>query len=233
MPMYFKNTQKGFTPTPSFLQSIFGKVKNCFNFCAGKVVQAFMGRERSSRQENWCRGFTLIELLVVIAIIGTLASVVLASLNTAREKARNSAMISTVKEVEKALQLYWISNNGNYPNRGSWDCIGSYSDNRCWGNNGYSIDTDLNNDLSQYINIDSIKIPNEGARAEGIMYSARRRYDSPINSSNPNGAGYEMIYVLEGPTAKCLVGKVRSQPAWTNYTTCTICQNTEQGANCP
>ncbi len=34
------------------------------------------------------KGFTLIELMVVIAIIGILVSVVLASLNTVREKGR-------------------------------------------------------------------------------------------------------------------------------------------------
>ncbi len=46
------------------------------------------------------RGFTLIELLVVIAIIGILASVVLASLSTARTNAAGAAFQSEVKAAQ-------------------------------------------------------------------------------------------------------------------------------------
>jgi len=60
------------------------------------------------------RGFTLIELLVVIAIIGILSSVVLASLNTARVKARDARRISDIRQIQLALEVYYSDNN-NYP----------------------------------------------------------------------------------------------------------------------
>lgn len=60
------------------------------------------------------RGFTLVELLVVIAIIGILSSVVVASLNTARLKARDARRISDIKQIELALEMYYDANN-KYP----------------------------------------------------------------------------------------------------------------------
>ena len=60
------------------------------------------------------RGFTLIELLVVIAIIGILSAVVLASLTTARQKARDSKRIAEVGQIQKGLDLYYDINQ-TYP----------------------------------------------------------------------------------------------------------------------
>lgn len=56
-------------------------------------------------------GFTLIELLVVIAIIGMLSSIVLASMNSAREKARNASKKTELNALLTALQSYEIDNN--------------------------------------------------------------------------------------------------------------------------
>ena len=58
--------------------------------------------------KNSNRGFTLIELLVVISIIGLLSSVVLASLSAARGKARDSARIQAIKQIQLALELIQV-----------------------------------------------------------------------------------------------------------------------------
>ena len=63
---------------------------------------------------KWQKGFTLIELLVVVAIIGLLSSVVLASLNTARSKARDARRLSDIKQLQIAIEMYYDS-NGFYP----------------------------------------------------------------------------------------------------------------------
>lgn len=60
------------------------------------------------------KGFTLIELLVVIAVIGILASVVLASLNSARKKNADAVIKSGLNQARTEAELFYISNNGSY-----------------------------------------------------------------------------------------------------------------------
>ena len=84
---------------------------------------------------NFKKGFTLIELLVVVAIIGVLASVVLASLNSARAKARDARRLGDIRSIKNALELYY-NDHGYYPAR-SYDTVYWISDNNYAGTTGY------------------------------------------------------------------------------------------------
>ena len=57
--------------------------------------------------KNRFKGFTLIELLVVIAIIGILSAVVLASLNSARNKGADAAIKSNLANARAEAELFY------------------------------------------------------------------------------------------------------------------------------
>lgn len=57
------------------------------------------------------KGFTLIELLVVISIIGFLSSIVLGSLTVSKQKANDARIISDMRQLKNALELYALDHS--------------------------------------------------------------------------------------------------------------------------
>ncbi len=60
------------------------------------------------------KGFTLIELLVVIAIIGILASIVLVSLNSARQKGYDTQVKSDLAQARNVMEMCYDNQGGTY-----------------------------------------------------------------------------------------------------------------------
>ena len=65
------------------------------------------------------KGFTLIELLVVISIIAVLLAILIPSLSKVREKVKDTACKSNLKNVGLALLMYLDANERKLPNTGA------------------------------------------------------------------------------------------------------------------
>jgi len=133
--------------------------------------------------KNKNKGFTLIELLVVISIIGLLSSVVLASLNTAREKSRDGKRLSEMKQIQLALEMYY-DENGVYPTSDSDGCGG-------WdiGNQTYPLLTNIGTILPQ-----KPRDPTETGTCSGYRYY---RYNAEYASCDADRGAFYVLGVTD------------------------------------
>lgn len=60
-------------------------------------------------------GFTLVELLLVVVILGTLAAIVVPQFNVASGETREAALAQDLKSLRKAILLYRVQHNDDYP----------------------------------------------------------------------------------------------------------------------
>lgn len=131
------------------------------------------------------QGFTLIELLVVIAIISLISSIVLASLNSAKMKARDARRIQDLSQIRTALELYY-NENGYYPKISRWATSEptSYDSGTGW--------TSLQNALSEFMS----KLPGDPKPTGSSGPWSNGNYHYAYGASS-NGQIYDLVAQLE------------------------------------
>jgi len=149
------------------------------------------------------KGFTLIELLVVVAIMGLLASLAIVSLNTARARARDARRVADVKQIQTALELYYMDNY-KYPA----EPISGEIEGLCLGSDSDFVDTCLGTETTYMGKIPGSPQP----RTDGTCTDTEYIY---LTNDVGNGVdfSYYIVYCLGHATGDIDLGIHYATPA--------------------
>src|SRR5574340_267707 len=132
-------------------------------------------------------GFTLIELLVVIAIITVLIAIGLPVMSRAREKARQTACIANLLQIQQSLRLYRLE-EGAFP--GPYDPVtgqgglNSLYPTYVTSRKTYLCPDDPTENGKLYADLDQFRLPNYDAQKNPyatLLYWADQMYDTRPN----------------------------------------------------
>jgi prepilin-type N-terminal cleavage/methylation domain-containing protein len=131
-------------------------------------------------------GFTLIELLVVVGIIALISSVVLASLNSARDKARVAATKQTLSQIHRAMGMLAVD-TGVWPFGKTIGAVESGNNNERWDLTGD--DAGLTGNDGTYIGWNGPYITEIPSDAWGNPYFLDTDYQVTPNGAPCDGGG--------------------------------------------
>ncbi len=139
-------------------------------------------------------GFTLIELLIVIAVVALIAVFAAVAVNAARSKQRDATRISSVRQIQSALEDYFNEHNA-YPN-GDLLALGDASQSSCLGSGGFAVN--CSSDASTFLRV----VPGtyeDGLK--GIVTCGEPARRALCYSSRQDGESYVIYFELENTFA--------------------------------
>jgi prepilin-type N-terminal cleavage/methylation domain-containing protein len=150
------------------------------------------------------RGFTLIELLAVISVIGLLSTLALVSLSNSRIATRDVKRKSDLKQIQKALEMYYDTKGYYPPSAVNNDTYCSYDTDQ------YDIAWSLTTETGLMG-----AIPRDPLTPNGDCYDNCYLYlsDATVNPAG-QAKGYALITLLEKPTAADFATQRGHYPNW-------------------
>lgn len=157
------------------------------------------------------QGFTIVELLIVIVVIAILATISVVAYNGIQGRARDSGRQQDIRQLTRALELYYID-NGEYPTAG-----GSTTINGSWSTTADASWQNLVNALNSYMGskvpVDPISTPNGNVQGAGKYNYAYFSASNYCNGAMSTHQGYLLVYRLEGSSqTNTLIGDCSVTP---------------------